>query len=495
MLNVEISSKAKEIQAHQKDIDIVFDDEDTCQFAFELPSAGELRVGRCKPVPKVSVTEITTQDPFNFRDLFHQEFVSMSHKQTRFRDSKSFALKFAGVASLSGELDEAERVLSEWSAKHKDQRVLQKLGDTFIQKGRPDKALELFQSNNLHLNVYSNLRIAFIHATNNDLKSATKYLEVAQSIDPSDYRTQMFLGAINLNLGQCEKAIRNFRTASITKKDSSALHVNLAASHLSLGHTEKAVRELQKAITINPLNENALVFYSDLLADTKQFVNGIPSLELFVRINQSSHYVWERLARAYYFTGNFTKAKKALEAQISLREDSAALNNLGLVYWQLQNRGVALQYLYESIELALKDEQRFSLPLLNMVTILNESKKYKETCSILKELINSDSTTIEDRILSKLAIEYFVALEGLEEYDLAVDELRKYLARPNTDAEGRMLLLTCKIYSDIEITKDVDGCHKSTKELLDLLNKHEKTVSSDSTRVAYNNIVDRKSVV
>lgn len=488
MLNIQDFQKINEIEAQSRDIDIIVDEESQFRLAFELPAAVTLKASHCRVVEKISVSEIAEQDPFNFKELFHQEFVKLANKHERFKDSRSFMLKLAGVATLSGEFDRAEAMLSESIALNHSPQLLHKLGDTLILKGMYDRAIEAFEQTDLDNDVYSNLKIAYIHTRHNDIATAYKFLEKAQTIDPSDFRTRMFMGGIQLNSGQCEKAIRSFRVASSTKKDSSVLHVNLAASHWSLGHTDKTIKELKKAIAINPLNENALIFYADIMHQLGKNASTVSFLEYFVSLNQKSKFIWERLARAYYFTQKFPKAKNALEHQLSIAVEPHVYNNLGLVYWQLKEHKPAFLCMSKAIDKARHDNKQLATPLLNMSILLNEKKLFKESAKLLQGFIAQGNEDVDGRILAKIAIQYFVSLESLEETATAAVELKRFLNKSNIDIEGRVLLLCCKIYSDAVIMKDRNECEKSTEKLLSLIHDNKDEISEESLRFANNNI-------
>lgn len=488
MLNIQDFQKFNEIEAQPKDIDIIIDDESRFRLVFELPTAVKLKASHCRVVDKISVAEISEQDPFNFRELFHKEFVNLVNKRERFKDSRSFVLKLAGVASLSGDFDKAESILLDSIARDNSPQLLHKLGDTLILKGKHENAVKVFEQTDLESDVYSNLKLAFIHTKYNDIATAYKFLEKAQTIDPSDFRTRMFMGGIQLNSGQCEKAIRSFRVASSTKKDSSVLHVNLAASHWSLGHTDKTIKELRKAITINPLNENALIFYADIMHYLGKNDKIVSVFEYFVSLNQKSKFIWERLARAYFFTKKFPKAKSALEHQLSIADEPHVHNNLGLVYWKLRDHKKALKHMTEALDKALHDNKQLAIPLLNTAIFLNENKQFKDSAKLLKSFIEQKNEDVDGRILAKIAIQYFVSLESLEETATAAVELKKFLSKPNIDIEGKVLLLCCKIYSDAVIMKDHDECATSTENLLSLIHGHREDISEDTIRFAYNNI-------
>jgi len=488
MLNIQALQQNKEIESQPKDIDIIVNDDGQIKLAFELPSATSLRASHCKIVDKISVVEISEQDPFNFKELFRKEFVNLANKRERFKHSRSFTLKLAGAATLSGDLDSAETLLADAAATNENQKLLHKLGDTLILQGRFKQAIEAFEKTDLDSDVYSNLKLAYIHTRNNNIPTAYSFLEKAQLIDPTDFRTRMFMGGIQLNSGQCEKAIRSFRVASLSKKDSSVLHVNLAASHWSLGHMDKATKELRKALSINPLNENALIFYADSMHQSGQNEKTIPFLEYFVSLNQKSKYVWERLARACYFTNRLSRAKSALEHQQSLADEPNVYNNLGLVYWQLNKHSIALKYLNDALVKAQDDSKDYAIPVLNIAILLNEMKQYAECSKLLKKFIAHNNKDVDGRVLAKIAIQYFISLEALEERKTAAIELANVLNMPNIDNEGKALLLCCKIYSDVVILKNRDECDASTATLLDLLRNSRDEISDDTARFAYNNI-------
>lgn len=488
MLNIQSFQNKKEIDAQDKDIDIFIDDEKLFGLSFELPPPAVLLAKKCVPVARVNIHEIASQDPFNFQGIFRNELSSLSKKRERFKGSPTFALKIAGVASLSGDLDTAEQVLNEAISVKSSQKLLHKLGDTLILKGDETKARSIFEHSDLQKDIYSNLRIAYLHVKSNDLNNALRYLENAQHVDPSDFRTRMFLGAIHLNSGQCEMAIRNFRVASLTKRDSSTLYVNLAASHLSLGHVDKAIKELRKAIAINPINENALIFYSDILFQTNKNEKAIPSLELYVKLNQKSRIAWERLARAYYFSSNFSKAKYALLNQLDLFEEPSVLNNLGLVCWQLGERVTAAKFLAEAVNKVKSDKQHLAIPLLNMAIVFNETRQYKECFGLLKEFVYQNNENIDGRILVKIILQYLAALEGMDNLELATKAIDYFIRLPIHDVEGKATLLVCKIYYDAVINRNIAECDKTTRELLKLIDNNNEAITEEIKMLAFNNI-------
>ena len=75
----------------------------------------------------------------------------------------------------------------------------------------------------------------------------------------------MFDGAIQLWKGNWERAIRSFKVAAIENNSSSVLFVNLAAAYWRLGETDKAIRALKRAIFLDPVNENAVRFFADVM--------------------------------------------------------------------------------------------------------------------------------------------------------------------------------------------------------------------------------------
>lgn len=489
MLNLLSSDNGKTIEVNPKNVQIIVEEESNLSVSISIPSAEKLMESHCVPAPTLSLSEVCSLDPFNFNDIIDTELSNLKNKYERFKDSPTFISKFAGLSILKGDLDAAEDILSSGLKETTSSHLMQSLGNVHVLKGEHDKAIGIFSKRELTNDVFSNLRLAFIDVKSNNFMSAERHLDKALEIDPLDFRTRMFSGALHLNNGECEKAIRDFRVACGDNNDSSALHVNLAAAHWSLGHHDKAIKELNNALTINPLNENALIFYCDAMFSLDDYKGSIEKLEFFIKFDEKSEFIWERLARSYYFSKDYIKAKLALEKQISLRDDPSAWNNLGLVHWKLRDGKKAISYLYHSLEKSKNSTVKASYPILNLAGILNEAKKSEECLKFLNSLSNFNSEQISEDIRTKIAVQRFIALEATQNHALISQEICEVISKHTYEREENLIILYIyKIYCNTVIERSYEKTIKSINEILEILDGGKRRISKENKKMVYNNI-------
>lgn len=265
--------------------------------------------------------------------------------------------------------------------------------------------------------------------------------------------------------------------------------MNLAASHWSLGHAEKAIRELKKAISINPLNENGLVFYSDALFSLNKYDQAIEPLEFFVKYNDRSEFVWERLARSYYYTNQYNKAKFALENLASFSKDSSVLNNLGLVYWKLGEHKKAASHLVEAYNDAIGDRSKSSYAALNLSCLLNDLNNHKGCRAVLDRFRLKNTTGVKEKILYKIYIQYLVALESLGLFEEASSFIDDALRQNIEDIESKLLLLVFKVHCQTVINNNKDMAYETIDEMLRIYNTISgPALSEESKSFVFNNI-------
>jgi tetratricopeptide (TPR) repeat protein len=492
MLGIEALNADNNIETKHKATNIVVGEDGNLSISIDLPSAGELIESHCTPIPQLSIKEVCSLDPFNFTELINSELSNLKKKFSRFKDSPTFISKFAGLTTLSGDLDSSEKILSENVSETSNPFLMQALGNVCVLKGDYNKAVEVFSRHELSDDVFSRLRLAYLKSKSNEFPEAQKHLEKAIELDPTDYRSRMFSGAMHLQNGECEKAIRDFRVASEQKDDSSALHVNLAVSHWSLGHTEKAIRELKKAVRINPLNENAIIFYSDALFVLKEYEKSISHLEFFTQFDEKSEFVWERLARSYYFSKKYTKSKLALEKQASLGSSSSIWNNLGLVHWKLKDGIKAISNLNKSIKMAEKekDAAKISYPVLNLAGILNEINRNDDCIDFVNGFNAIDSTEVNEEIRTKIYIQVLIALEATSNYKAFTKKINELVNNYEyKNVENIVVLYIYKIYSDTVIEGNFELVKESIDCLLRIVGQNrDHPLSKEIKMFIYNNI-------
>ena len=131
-------------------------------------------------------------------------------------------------------------------------------------------------------------------------KSAMKYIELAERIEPDNSDIHLIKGSAWLAMGEKRKAQKSFARAVQTgDRDKDDVLFNIGASYLQIGETEYAVKNFEKALQINPENEMALYdlgFFSDQEGDYQK------SIEYYNRYLDYDPYnfsVWFNLGISY----------------------------------------------------------------------------------------------------------------------------------------------------------------------------------------------------
>ncbi|ALC16376.1 hypothetical protein DSOUD_1598 [Desulfuromonas soudanensis] len=486
MLIQQISSNRKEIQTKEREIEVVVGDDADMSFSFGFRSLTKLNNQTCSATTNFSVLEIASNDPFDFESIFSDEFEVVKKKYEKFKDSTSFIGKLSSLAFASGKSNVAIREIESIIQVKKSNNLKHQLSDIFLHDGRLGDAESVLEGID-ESDILCNLKLAYLKFKNNNMELATNYLESALKIDPSDSRVQMFLGALYLSNGECEKAIRSFRIACETRKDSSSLHANLAVSHLTLGNVKKAIAELRRSIELNPLNENAIVLYSDLLFREKKYEACIPQLEFFVKFNESSEYGWERLARSYFYGKKYKKAKIALGKLTELSSEPSNLNNIGLVTWKLGDLKKSLSYLVNAVNYSLDKGKDISVPLLNLTILLNEIKHPSKVVDIVDDCIKSEGIKIKEEIFSEICIQYLIALESMSKYHKATEFIDKYVGSRFKDINNAIPIIVSKLYLSTAVNSNKDEFYKYSKHLAAIIIGED--INPDRKMMVVNNLM------
>src|SRR5215213_3629451 len=98
---------------------------------------------------------------------------------------------------------------------------------------------------------------------------AIEYLLKANEIKPTDYRTVVLLGMVNLDAGHFETAEKWYRAAMKMKSDDVVVLAGLAATTLQKGDAKAAEDAIAKLEKVDPTSED-LPQFRDKLATLKQ---------------------------------------------------------------------------------------------------------------------------------------------------------------------------------------------------------------------------------
>ncbi|MET3124820.1 putative Zn-dependent protease [Oxalobacteraceae bacterium GrIS 2.11] len=269
---------------------------------------------------------------FKLQDnLFINEFEKLKSKIEKFPESAILLNRLANLASINGNLELEADYLNKASLLSNSEFFIHRIGDNLIGRGEITEARNIFGKLNIKSDHYANLRFASLLVGENRVDEASEYVERAVEIDPIEYSSRLFQGALRLLKGSAEKAISSFRIAIEDRPTSSVAYANLALAYAKLSLDKKAVGALRRAVSLNPLNSNALIMLADLSFKIGQNKDAVSALKYYVQYEQKSSPHWERLARALLAMGSTSEAIEALKRQASVERSSAVWNNLGVV--------------------------------------------------------------------------------------------------------------------------------------------------------------------
>jgi len=435
--------------------------------ALVLPSPAELRQLKKDYAPEISLTDFTaSDDPLDLKGMYEEEISRLECKTERFRGSAKFLTHIANLNSLIGKLAEAARYIKSATDARDEPFLVHELGTILIDQSNVDEAWSLFQNCDLKEDVYANLRLAHLSTLRNELSEADRFVQNALAIDSTDYGARMFDGALNLWKNNWEKAIRSFRVAAESSDSSSALFVNLAAAHWGLGQEEKAIRSLRRAIFLDPLNENAVLFLSGVMFMRNTPEDCVAPLLNTLTYEQKNASLWSRIARAYWEmavedNNNSQLLRKSLDAlktQASIENKSGVWNNIGVVNIYLDQRAKAHRFFTQSMVRAQDLGEDPALPLSNLLSNLIHGKKFDDAYKISTEFLGSinDEAKQQSSSFSRVLVQRIICLEAIGKRDEASKEAEQLLDDAISDKEVKFELLIHLFFHRTVVNPDLE---------------------------------------
>ncbi len=111
-------------------------------------------------------------------------------------------------------------------------------------------------------------------------------------------------------LGNYAKALSLFEQATVADSLNDAAYYEMTQIYLTeeLNHPKQALKYIEKAVNIDPSNNNYQIIYGRLLVDLEEYDKGLAVLEKLVKENpKNKNYIFD-LAFAYEVSGNTKKA-------------------------------------------------------------------------------------------------------------------------------------------------------------------------------------------
>jgi tetratricopeptide (TPR) repeat protein len=289
------------------------------------------------------------------------------------------------------------------------------------------------KSNQIIKNIYGSnhpeyakgmVSMGILYSTMGEIKKGLSYFQDALKIDniKNSFKANIFfnLGTIYMRGAQYEDAILNFNCCLLIYKeifteenlDIAYVYHNLGSLYKSLANFDKAIEFHTKAYNLrrklllsnNPeiaFSLNGISYcYRDLGNLEKAKKYSFEALEILKlsnvskKVNEEIAATFSNLSRIYSNDGEFeqalTYAKDALKININIfgwkyRSTAVSLNNLGILYYRINQLDSAEYYQKKSIEMF--DEPYFKT---NLAILYFEKGNYTEAQKLLNQVLSFD---------------------------------------------------------------------------------------------------------
>ena len=300
MLDLTTSIEPKEkLIVNKQSVVLSFDENPEISLSFSFPSPVELNELKTSNEQFLSLNKVSNQlDVFNLDVWTEIELSNLLSKETQYGESSIFHTHLANVYELNENYNEALKH-REKAAMLSDNSVFKHQYANAARVAKDDKrALSILLECHLDTDPIASLRLALINLEQGDLEKSKYYAHRSLDVDYLNPNTRMFLGALALFENTPDLAIRHFKVALESNISSSPMFVNMAYAYCQLGQRKQSLKCLRKALLINPLNINALIFFADLAFEENKIDESIPKMESYVRYERDNAAIWERFVVA-----------------------------------------------------------------------------------------------------------------------------------------------------------------------------------------------------
>ncbi len=412
MLENTIQVEKKGLEVAPQGLDAALRVDESFCAKLPLPSIQELQQIKRLSFDSISLRETMYLSDGDLKEAFRCQRDKLQRSYDRFRSSTSYLNRLASLNLLAGDSEKAKAIFNDAFALSADpfftQQILAHLFANRDLEGAERKlaAVETGQAN---------LMLAYLMLLRNDTTRSRELLQVSLQQEVVDPNAYTLAGVLELVSGGAQKAVRYFRAAIELRPAVVPLYVNLAIAYQFLDETRKAIASLRKAVAINPIDRNAIMFYSDVLFKNNKHEETIRVLDNYLRYDRKDFDAWDRLARAFYIAKRYRQALDAAKQRASLRPGPNAWNNIALIYWRMKQNEKAYQYFAKALEALPQDGDLNWVPVTNCLDFLHDQAAFGEikslVVSLLKEFTFEQLASKEES--SSICGHYILALAEL----------------------------------------------------------------------------------
>ncbi|MDD2886719.1 MAG: hypothetical protein PHY66_02880 [Aliarcobacter sp.] len=176
-----------------------------------------------------------------------------------------------------------------------------------------------------------------IFFTLNDFENAKNFFLMTIDLNPKFIEAYFMLGNVLFSMHMYEDSISIWEEALKIDNSHSIIYSNIALSFIKLNNTNKAIEFLDLSLNINPNNEDAYIYLSEIYKKKSDIINYKNNLLKAISINAKNPKTNFDLSYIYFLERNYIKAYSYFESRKKLIEEKHNYNYLPFKEYNFQN--------------------------------------------------------------------------------------------------------------------------------------------------------------
>ncbi|MFQ6083569.1 MAG: sulfatase-like hydrolase/transferase [Candidatus Aminicenantia bacterium] len=184
------------------------------------------------------------------------------------------------------------------------------------------------------------------------LEEAEKILKEVMKENPENPMIHHSLGETYQKRGEWNKAIKEFKEIIRINPNEIDSYFMLAQSYYKNGMIEEAIKTSKTALNLHSGHLKSLIFLANIYKSLKDIKQSMNYLERAIKVDPSKLQLRLEYAQALTFSEEYEKAIKEYEYLLTKKPDDPMIyNNLGIIYFYLDDFEKAIKYLSKEVEL------------------------------------------------------------------------------------------------------------------------------------------------
>ncbi len=227
------------------------------------------------------------------------------------------------------------------------------------------------------------------HIELGELDHAEEYLTNNFKIDKTDIDFYIILSEVHVLRNNYDKAIEICKEGiEVCRENLDELYLHLAEIYDHQGEYEEVIPNIEEAIRLNPVNEDALYLYSITMSILDKVEEKIVFLQSLINEDPFNDEAWYFIAISYRELGLYEKAIEALEYINAIDEEINVLGDMAQIFYDSGEYVKALDCLKE-LE---TDEDLESIDYQTMAKCYRELGNFHKAKIFFKEALSIDES-------------------------------------------------------------------------------------------------------